>query len=95
MLSHNDGFANSMNSLRYGESAEDFFLWLDNMTSHWQNQVVHDKSLSQKDIPCDDADEDLFNIKERLLIEKAKNAAMKERIAELYAELAEARRARN
>lgn len=86
MLSHNDDFANHMNSLRYGDTAEDFFLWLEKMTPHWQNQIVHDPNLV-KDIPCDDIDEELFGVRERLLIEKAKTAAMRERIAELYAEM--------
>ena len=86
MLSHNDDFANHMNSLRYGETAEDYFLWLEKMTSHWQNQVVHNRNLA-KEIPCGDLDEELFNVRERLLIEKAKNAALRERVQELYQEL--------
>lgn len=85
MLSHNDDFANHMNSLRYGETAEDYFLWLEKMTSHWQDQIVHDPSLV-KDIPCDDIDEELFGLRERLLIEKAKVAALRERVQELYQE---------
>ena len=53
---------------------------------HWQGQVVHNRNLV-KAIPCDDIGEELFNVRERLLIEKAKAAAMSERISELYAEL--------
>lgn len=87
MLSHNDAYARHIDSLRYGETAEDFFLWLEKMTSHWQDQVVHDACLEKEEIPCDDIDEELFNLRERLLIEKAKNAAMREQIAELYARL--------
>ena len=90
MLSHNDEFANHMNSLRYGETAEDFFHWLERMTDHWQDQVVHDPSLV-KDIPYDDLDEELFDVRQRLLIEKAKNAAMREKIEDLYRELANQR----